>query len=477
MTRTILITGCSSGIGRCAALGMRERGWRVFATARRPEDISALAAAGVESLYLDYAEEPSIAAAAEDVLAATGGTLDALFNNGAYSQPGAIEDLPTHALRAQFDANFFGWHELTRRIVPVMRRQGSGRIIMNSSILGFIALGFRAAYNCTKFAVEAYADTLRIELAGAGVRVSVIQPGPIRTNIGKTAARPCAEEHRHREFRPPRLLSPADRLAGARRRQYARRARAGGGAEGARPRLRIAPPAPALPRHHADQGDEPRGPALAEAPAPRAAPAGDEVSWPLAAWLAINVPPIRYADYQDHDGAILDACQHTVSPTRYFQRLPSFVPFGASPMLRGSSSGARRSQRNRNIRCAACGPSLPRSFSAPRSNSIRQAMPLDHRLQGNRVAAAGAKILEAAFRQIDVFQIAEIFDDRFARIVALAPPGRLGEFVEAALHLRRKAQCEHNSLRNCCTCIASFAVPDHTLRQDVALNATALQRT
>jgi NAD(P)-dependent dehydrogenase (short-subunit alcohol dehydrogenase family) len=212
MTRTILITGCSSGIGRCAALGMRERGWRVFATARRPEDISALGAAGVEPLYLDYADEASISAAAEEVLAATGGTLDALFNNGAYSQPGAIEDLPTHALREQFDANFFGWHELTRRMIPVMRRQGSGRIIMNSSILGFIALGFRAAYNCTKFAVEAYADTLRIELAGAGVHVAVIQPGPIRTNIGKTAARHARknidiENSIHRDFYRRRIAS------------------------------------------------------------------------------------------------------------------------------------------------------------------------------------------------------------------------------------------------------------------------------
>jgi NAD(P)-dependent dehydrogenase (short-subunit alcohol dehydrogenase family) len=189
MARTILITGCSSGIGRAAALGMRDRGWRVFATARRPEDIAALEAEGLTALYLDYTQQDSIRAAAEAVLEATGGALDALFNNGAYAQPGALEDVPTAVLRAQFEANFFGWHELTRRVIPAMRRRGSGRIVMNSSILGFITLGFRGPYNCTKWAIEAYGDTLRIELAGSGIHVSLIEPGPIRTNMGKTAAR------------------------------------------------------------------------------------------------------------------------------------------------------------------------------------------------------------------------------------------------------------------------------------------------
>ena len=185
--RTILITGCSTGIGRAAALGMRRRGWRVFATARKPEDIAALEADGVHAVHLDYTEEPSIAAAAETVLSATGGELDALFNNGAYGQPGAIEDLRTEVLRAQFDANFFGWHDLTRRVIPEMRRRGRGRIVMNSSVLGLITIGFRGAYSCTKFALEAYSDTLRIELAGTGIHVSVIEPGPIRTNFTRTA--------------------------------------------------------------------------------------------------------------------------------------------------------------------------------------------------------------------------------------------------------------------------------------------------
>jgi NAD(P)-dependent dehydrogenase (short-subunit alcohol dehydrogenase family) len=187
MARTILITGCSSGIGRTAALGMQARGWRVFATARRPEDIAALEAKGLSTLYLDYTEQHSIAAAADAVLDATGGRLDALFNNGAYAQPGALEDVRTDVLRAQFEAGFFGWHDLTRRVVPAMRRQGHGRIVMNSSVLGLVALGFRGPYNCTKFAIEAYSDTLRIELAGSGIHVSVIEPGPIRTRFTATA--------------------------------------------------------------------------------------------------------------------------------------------------------------------------------------------------------------------------------------------------------------------------------------------------
>lgn len=188
MARSILITGCSTGIGRCCAQGMKARGWRVFATARKPEDLASLEADGLSALFLDYADEASIAAAADAVFVATGERLDALFNNGAYAQPGALEDVSTDVLRAQFEANFFGWHELTRRVVPVMRRQGHGRIVMNSSVLGLIALGFRGPYNCTKFAIEAYCDTLRIELADTRLHVSVIEPGPIRTMFTKTAA-------------------------------------------------------------------------------------------------------------------------------------------------------------------------------------------------------------------------------------------------------------------------------------------------
>lgn len=187
MSRTILITGCSSGIGRYAALGMQARGWRVFAAVRKPEDTAPLAAAGLDALHLDYADPASIETAIQTVVAATGGRLDALFNNGAYAQPGAIEDMSTKVLRAQFDANFFGWHELTRRAIPLMRRQGHGRIVMCSSVLGLISMGFRGAYAASKFAVEAYSDALRIELAGSGIHISVIEPGPIRTRLTENA--------------------------------------------------------------------------------------------------------------------------------------------------------------------------------------------------------------------------------------------------------------------------------------------------
>jgi len=188
MTRTILITGCSTGIGSCCARGMKARGWRVFATARKDADIARLKDDGLESLYLDYTEPQSIAAALEQVLAATDGRLDALFNNGAYAQPGAVEDLTMAAMREQFETNFFGWHDLTRQVIPVMRDQGHGRIVQNSSVLGLVAMGFRGAYTATKFALEGYSDTLRIELDGTGIFVSTIEPGPITSRMGQTAA-------------------------------------------------------------------------------------------------------------------------------------------------------------------------------------------------------------------------------------------------------------------------------------------------
>ena len=143
--RTIIVTGASSGIGAHCARALKKDGWRIFATARRQEDIAALAADGIEAFYLDYREPQSIEAVVAAVLELTGGRLDALYNNGAHSQPGAVEDLPVEALREQFEANFFGWHDLTRRIVPVMRKQGHGRIVHCSSILGLTPALYRGA--------------------------------------------------------------------------------------------------------------------------------------------------------------------------------------------------------------------------------------------------------------------------------------------------------------------------------------------
>jgi NAD(P)-dependent dehydrogenase (short-subunit alcohol dehydrogenase family) len=182
--RSILITGCSSGIGLASAREMKARGWRVFATARKHEDLARLRdEVAVESLYLDSAEPASIAEAAEHVLAATGGRLTALFNNGAYGQPGAVEDLTPDVLRAQFEANVFGWHDLTSRVIPSMRALGEGRIVFCSSVLGLVAAPYRGAYCASKFAIEALADTLRMELATTGIKVVLIEPGPIASRF------------------------------------------------------------------------------------------------------------------------------------------------------------------------------------------------------------------------------------------------------------------------------------------------------
>lgn len=177
--KTILITGCSSGIGLCVAQGLHARGWRVFASVRQAADVERLQQLGLEALTLDLADSRSIHAAMDEVLRRSGGSLDALFNNGAYGQPGAVEDLGRAVLREQFETNLFGTHELTCRAIAVMRRQGHGRIIQNSSVLGLITLPFRGAYNASKFALEGLTDTLRLELHGSGIHISLIEPGPI----------------------------------------------------------------------------------------------------------------------------------------------------------------------------------------------------------------------------------------------------------------------------------------------------------
>jgi NAD(P)-dependent dehydrogenase (short-subunit alcohol dehydrogenase family) len=184
---TILITGCSSGIGRCVAMGLKQRGYRVFATARKSEDVNALRSEGLESVQLDLADSDSIKQAVATILEQTGGQLDALFNNGAYGQPGAVEDLRREVLREQFETNLFGVLELTNLIIPVMRKQGHGRIINNSSVLGLVNLPYRGAYNASKFALESLSDTLRLELHGTGIHVSIIEPGPIKTNFRANA--------------------------------------------------------------------------------------------------------------------------------------------------------------------------------------------------------------------------------------------------------------------------------------------------
>lgn len=183
MKRTILITGCSSGIGHHAAHALAGRGWHVLATCRAEADCARLRDEGLESFRLDYQDEASIHAGFDETMARTDGRLDALFNNGAYAMGGAIEDTPTQAWREIFETNFFGWHTLTRRTIPVMRAQGGGRIVQCSSVLGFAALRMRGPYVSTKFAIEGYTDALRLELDGTGVHPILLEPGPIGTRI------------------------------------------------------------------------------------------------------------------------------------------------------------------------------------------------------------------------------------------------------------------------------------------------------
>jgi len=185
--KSILITGCSSGIGRCVAQGLHARGWRVFATARKAADVDMLQTKGLEALQLDLADSTSIRAAVDAVLARTGGTLDALFNNGAYGQAGAVEDLRREVLREQFETNLFGTMELTNLLIPVMRRQGHGRIVQNSSLLGYVALPYRGAYVASKYALEGLTDTLRLELQGTGIHVVLVEPGPITSRFRANA--------------------------------------------------------------------------------------------------------------------------------------------------------------------------------------------------------------------------------------------------------------------------------------------------
>ncbi len=180
-TSSILITGCSSGIGYSAAVELKKRGYRVFATARKDNDVTRLCEQGFEAAKLDLNSSDSIREGFDWVMQQSGGTLDALFNNGGYGQVGAIEDLSREQLRLQFETNLFGWHELTCLVIPVMRRQQHGRIVQNGSGLGLFALPLRGAYTASKHAIEGWADTLRLEIADTNIKISILEPGPIDT--------------------------------------------------------------------------------------------------------------------------------------------------------------------------------------------------------------------------------------------------------------------------------------------------------
>lgn len=181
--RVVLITGCSTGIGYCCAKGLQQRGYQVFASARRTKDVERLRDEGLEALQLDLDDSRSIADAVDTLLELTDGRLYALFNNAGFGQAGAIEDLSRQTLREQFETNFFGLVELQNRIIPVMRAQGGGRIVQNSSVLGFVAMPYRGAYVASKYALEGMTDALRLELEGTGIHPILIEPGPILTRF------------------------------------------------------------------------------------------------------------------------------------------------------------------------------------------------------------------------------------------------------------------------------------------------------
>ena len=213
--KTVLITGCSSGIGLDAAHHMRARGWRVIATCRKEADIQARRDEGFETLHLELADEDSVARCAREALAL--GPVDALVNNAAFAIPGAAEDLPRGALRAIFEANLFGTHDLTRHFLPHFRQHG-GRVVNISSVLGLAGIPWRGAYVATKFALEGLTDVLRVEMADTPVKVILIEPGPIGTRIRLNSiphfetwidwqASPRAEQYRQTLLR--RLYEPS----------------------------------------------------------------------------------------------------------------------------------------------------------------------------------------------------------------------------------------------------------------------------
>ncbi|EMB9227986.1 SDR family oxidoreductase [Vibrio harveyi] len=187
MKKSILITGCSTGIGYVCAHALKKEGFHVIASCRHEQDVERLTSEGLTCIQLDLNDSESISSGVKQALILADGKLYAVFNNGAYGQPGALEDLPTEALQAQFQTNFFGWHQLVREVLPHMRKQGEGRIIQNSSVLGFAAMKYRGAYNASKFALEGWTDTLRLELMDTNIKTALIEPGPIETQFRHNA--------------------------------------------------------------------------------------------------------------------------------------------------------------------------------------------------------------------------------------------------------------------------------------------------
>jgi len=186
--RSVVITGCSTGIGLATARLLRERGWTVAATARKPEDLDRLRAEGFTAVALDVADAASVERAAPELIAGCGGKVGALVNNAGFGQVGAMEDLSRAAIDYQFAVNVVGLQDLTNRLLPVMRTQGYGRIVNISSVLGRVSLPFMGVYSASKFALEGISDAMRVELAGSGIAVVLVEPGPIATAFRENVA-------------------------------------------------------------------------------------------------------------------------------------------------------------------------------------------------------------------------------------------------------------------------------------------------
>lgn len=185
---SVVITGCSSGIGLATALEMKSRGWTVFATARKESDLTRLKEEGLTPLELDLASETSITSCVDQLKELCGGVPDALVNNAGFGHPGALEDVSRADMRKQFEANVFGLLDLTNQLLPGMIRRGHGRIVHVSSVVGRVSLPFMGIYSASKFAVEAIADAQRVELDQTGVQVSLVEPGPIVTKFFNNAS-------------------------------------------------------------------------------------------------------------------------------------------------------------------------------------------------------------------------------------------------------------------------------------------------
>ncbi len=242
--RSVLVTGCSSGIGRATAELLRSNGWTVFPTARKLADLEVLRRAGFYAIELDVMSSESIAAAVAVVLEKTGGSLGAVVNNAGFGMPGAIQDLTRDAMRNQFEVNVFGLQELTNLLIPIFRKQGYGRIVNISSVVGRISLPFMGIYSASKFALEAISDAQRIELSPAGISVSIVEPGPIQTRFSTN----CAEQGEDK-------LSVKGSAFGAAYKQYFEKRRNGGMSED---RFRLPPEAVAQKIWHAVESTRPK---------------------------------------------------------------------------------------------------------------------------------------------------------------------------------------------------------------------------